>query len=55
MGVGPLSERLASYFACYFCGGRVEDLETTYRCEEEGVRWEKTLNLVVRRESPRRS
>ncbi len=55
MGVPLLAERLGPSLVCYFCGGRVEDLETAYRCENEGVRWEKGLNLIVRREVPRRS
>ncbi len=44
----PTGERLGAHFVCVFCGGRVEDLETAYRCEEEGVRWEKTEVLIVR-------
>ncbi len=49
MGAPLMAERLGPYFACYFCGGRVEDVETAYRCQEEGVRWEKTeTRLLVR-------
>ncbi len=49
----PTVNRLGPYFACYFCGGRVEDLETSYRCEAEGVWWEKKENLLVRVEGAR--
>ncbi len=51
----PLTvDRLGPYFACVICGGRVEDLETAYRCEAEGVRWEKTETaLLVRVEGAR--
>ncbi len=44
----PLASRLGPYFACYFCGGRVEALELVFRCKAEGVRWEKKENLLVR-------
>ncbi len=33
---------------CYFCGGRV--VSTTgeeYRCETEGIRWDRVENLVT--------
>ncbi len=48
-----MADRLGPYFACYFCGGRVEDIETAYRCQDEGVRWEKKENLLVRVEGAR--
>ncbi len=49
---------------CWFCGGRVIALSgetvagrgrqvTSFRCEAEGVRWDRTENLVIY--SPRRT
>ncbi len=50
----PLAERLGPYFACVICGGRVEALELVFRCEAEGVTWEKTeTTLLVRVEGAR--
>ncbi len=43
-----MADRLGPYSACYLCGGRVEDLEIDYRCQDEGVRWEKKENHLVR-------
>ncbi len=49
-----LASRLGPYFACVICGGRVEDLETVFRCSTEGVTWEKTETaLLVRVEGAR--
>lgn len=46
-----LADRLGAYFRCAICGGRVEDLELAYRCEAEGVRWEKTETRLLLRDN----
>ncbi len=49
-----MAERLGPYFACAICGGRVEALETVFRCSTEAITWEKTETpLLVRVEGAR--